>query len=74
VGDGLFALSILATTGTPGGIGGHPLPFEAIIGGLVIVALPYAIAVAVGARRGALGTMEGRLDCLRAVRGAAVTR
>jgi len=56
VGNGLRALSILATTGAPGGIGGHPLPLEAIIGGLVIVALPYAIAVVVGARRGALGT------------------
>ena len=52
---------ILATTGPARGIGGQPLPLEAIIGVLVIVALPYVIAVVVAARRGALGTGRDEL-------------
>ena len=45
-----------ATTGPVGGIGGQPLPLEAVIGGLLIVLLPTAIAVVVAVWQGALGT------------------
>ena len=47
---------MLATTGPVGGIGGQPLPLGAIVGGLVIVLVPYGLAVIVAARRGRLGT------------------
>jgi hypothetical protein len=54
--DESLVLSFLATTGPAGGIGGAALPMGAIIGGLVLVGLPYVVAVAVAAQRGALGT------------------
>ena len=54
--------------GPAGGIGGHPAPLLAILGGLVIVLVPYVVAVIFAARRGRLGT--GR-DEIRSERGPA---
>ena len=47
---------VFATTGPAAGVGGQPLPLAAIIGGVLIVAVPYGVAVVVAARRGKLGT------------------
>jgi hypothetical protein len=68
----LFATvgGLLATTGPAAGIGGQPLPLVAIVGGVLIVALPYGLAVLWAARHGKLGT--GRHD-LRTERGPAAS-
>lgn len=55
----LLLTGLLATTGPSAGIGGRPLPLAAIVGGVLIVAVPYALAVAVAAYRGQLGTGRG---------------
>jgi hypothetical protein len=56
VGHQLLLAGVLATTGPAAGIGGQPLPLEAIVGGVLIVAVPYGLAVLWAARRGKLGT------------------